>query len=456
MYISDRSRGKLQSCNTIQIYTMNEKEEELKRNIGTWGLSANLINIMIGAGIFVLPAIVAAGLGSASILAYLFCGLLISLVMLCFAEIGSKITDTGGAYAYIEGAFGKYFGFIAAVLFLVATISADAAVANTIIDILGSINPFFKGSIIKVFFFLLLFSGLGYINIIGVKEGIRLVKLITIAKIAPLLVLICLAWTKVDLVNLAWEFTPTVMDVGEVSLILFFAFQGAESGLSVSGEVRNPNKTIPRAILISILVVLLLYILIQTVAQGVLGEKLAEFKENPLGEVASNIFGPIGFTLITIGAVVSMFGNLSSEILSMPRMLYRAAKDNVIPVNLASRVHKKYATPYLAIIMYVGLCFLFASLGGFKQLAILSSASILLIYLGVAIAVIKLRSKKEASVKNLKSFKIPGGLLVPIAAIVVILFFLSNLSRNELISIVTFIVFLSVFYFFMKKINNNR
>lgn len=437
---------------------MIEKEEELKRNIGIWGLSANLINIMIGAGIFVLPAIVAAGLGSASVLAYLFCGLLISLVMLCFAEIGSKITDTGGAYAYIEGAFGKYFGFIAAVLFLVATISADAAVANTIVDILGSINPFFKGKIIKTVFFLCLFSGLGYINVIGVKEGIRLVKLITIFKIAPLMVLIFLAWSKVDIVNLVWDFTPTVMDVGEVSLILFFAFQGAESGLSVSGEVRNPNKTIPRAILISIAGVLLIYIMIQTAAQGVLGETLAGFKENPLGEVASKIFGPIGFTLITIGAVVSMFGNLSSEILSMPRMLYRAAKDRVIPIEIASRVHKKFSTPYLSIIIYVGLCFLFASLGGFKQLAILSSSSILLIYLGVAIAVIKLRKKenKEDSELSKYSFRIPGGNLVPIMAVLVILFFLSNLSFNELIAIGIFIGVLSIIYYLINVVRHNR
>ncbi|MDL5512268.1 APC family permease [Arenibacter sp. M-2] len=437
---------------------MIEKEEELKRNIGIWGLSANLINIMIGAGIFVLPSIVAAGLGSASVLAYLFCGLLISLVMLCFAEIGSKITDTGGAYAYIEGAFGKYFGFIAAVLFLVATISADAAVANTIVDIMGSINPFFKGGIINTVFFLCLFSGLGYINVIGVKEGIRLVKLITISKIAPLMVLIFLAWSEVDIVNLVWDFTPTVMDVGEVSLILFFAFQGAESGLSVSGEVRKPNKTIPRAIMISITVVLLIYIMIQTAAQGVLGETLASFKENPLGEVASKIFGPIGFTLITIGAVVSMFGNLSSEILSMPRMLYRAAKDKVIPIEIASRVHKKFSTPYVSIIIYVGLCFLFASLGGFKQLAILSSASILLIYLGVAIAVIKLRKKenKEESELSKDSFRIPGGYLVPIMAVLVILFFLSNLSFNELIAIGTFIGVLSIIYYLINVVRHNR
>lgn len=434
---------------------MIEKEEELKRNISTWGLSANLMNIMIGAGIFVLPAIVAAGLGSASVLAYLFCGLLIGLVMLCFAEIGSKITHTGGAYAYIEGAFGRYFGFIAAVMFLVATISADAAVANTIVDILGSIDPFFKGSIIKTLFFFLLFSGLGYINIIGVREGVRLVKLITIAKIAPLVILICMAWSQVEVTHLSWDVAPSVMDVGEISLVLFFAFQGAESGLSVSGEVKHPKRTIPRAIFISIMAVLLLYILIQTAAQGILGDALGSYKENPLGEVANKIFGPIGFSLMTIGAVVSMFGNLSSEILSMPRLLYSAAKDKVLPITLASRVHKKFATPYLAIIIYVGLCFLFASLGGFRQLAIISSASILLIYLGVALAVVKLR-KDDKRMPFSNNFRIPGGNSVPVLAIMVILFFLSNLSYKEMTGIVAFIGFLSIIYHLLKQANQKR
>ena len=111
---------------------MEKHAAHLKREIGVWGLSSNLVNTIVGSGIFVLPAIVAAGLGSASILAYLFCGFLIAMVMLCFAEVGSKVTDSGGAYAYIEKSFGKYFAFLTAILFLLSTISADAAIANAV------------------------------------------------------------------------------------------------------------------------------------------------------------------------------------------------------------------------------------------------------------------------------------------------------------------------------------
>ena len=429
---------------------MKGKQENLKREVGVWGLSANIVNVVIGAGIFVLPAIVAAGLGSASIVAYLFCGFLITLVMLCFAEVGSKITDTGGVYTYIEKTFGKYLGFVTAVLFLLASISADAAVSNALTDIIASMIPLFQEKLIRILFFILLFSGLGYINIIGLKKGVGFVKIITILKIAPLFILILIGFKEVTIANLYWESIPTIKEIGEMSLILFFAFQGAEVGLSISGEVKNPKKTIPNAIRLSIVSVLIIYILIQTISQGVLGTSLASFKENPLAEVANHIIGPIGFTLITIGAAVSMFGNLSSEILSVPRVLFAASKDNVIPLKKLSTIHKKYATPYVSIIIYASLGLLFASVGGFKQLAIISSASSLLIYLGVSLATIKLRREKNA-VSSTELFRIPGGYTVPILSSIVIIWLISNLSKNEFTGVGLFIIVLTIVYFLINS-----
>ena len=165
---------------------MGIENKDLKREIGVFGLSANIINTIIGAGIFVIPALVAGVLGNSSILAYLFCGFLITLIMLCFAEIGSKITVTGGAYSYIEIVLGKYPGFVAALLFLLSTISADAAVANAIADVAGSLFPFMQNEIFRILIIVAIFSFLGYINVRGVKSGIGFVKLITLAKIIPL------------------------------------------------------------------------------------------------------------------------------------------------------------------------------------------------------------------------------------------------------------------------------
>jgi basic amino acid/polyamine antiporter, APA family len=259
-----------------------------------------------------------------------------------------------------------------------------------------------------------------------------------------------IGFKDVNLDNLVWESVPSIQQIGATSLILFFAFTGAGSALSVSGEVRNPQKTIPVAILSSIFIVGVIYVLVQTVSQGVLGSNLPAFEENPLGEVASHIFGPVGFTLLTIGAAVSMFGGISSKVLSVPRILFAASIDNVIPIKKLSKVHPKYATPYISIIVYTGLCFLFASFGGFKQLAIISSASSLLISLGISIATIKLRRDKRYASKE-KTFKIPGGYTVPILSSIVIIWFLSNLAENKIIGLGIFIVILTVLYFLINS-----
>ena len=429
---------------------MNNKQENLKREISFLGLSSNIINTVIGSGIFVLPAIIAAALGAASILAYVFCGILITLMMLCTAEVASKITATGGVYIYIEKTFGKYPGFLTVCLLLLSTITGVGAIANAIVNVIFELFPFIEGEIVRIFFFLFMFSGLGYINIRGLKKGVGFVKIITIIKIAPLLLIVLLGFKDVDLTNLVWESTPTIGQIGTTSLVLFFAFTGAGTALSVSGEVRNPQKTIPHAILFSIFIVGAIYVLVQTVSQGVLGASLPSFTENPLGAVADKIFGPIGFTLITIGAAVSMFGAISSQILSVPRVLFAASDDRVLPIKMLSKIHTKYITPHIAIIVFTSLCFIFASFGGFKELAIISSAASLFISLGVSIATIKLRRNKKFDSDG-KTFRIPGGYIVPILSIIVILWFLSNLSENKILGFGLLTATLTILYFLINS-----
>ncbi len=423
-------------------------EEGLKREIGLWGITSNIINVVIGSGIFALPALVSEGLGSAGILAYLFCGFLITLIMLCFAEVGSKISVTGGAYAYIETAFGKYFGFIASILLIFGTsLLATAAVANILIDNFAKIFPVFGSVNMRAGFLIFVFGGLTIVNIRGIKEGITLVQLVTLAKLIPLVLLIVWGATEVVYSNLLWNQQPALSDIGKTSLMLFFAFQGAESSLSVSGEVKNPNKTIPRGILLSFLIILIVYIGVQLVAQGVLGNSLVNFTATPLAEVAKRVMGPVGFMIMIIGATISTFGYLTSDQLNMSRVLFRSAKDKVIPITPLAFVHKKYATPYIAVITFSSLGCIFAIVGEFKALAILSSSSVLIVYLGVALSTIKLRAAKE---KHDSTFRIPGGISIPILAIITILWFLSNLSQKEMIGMAIFLASLSVIFMAIK------
>ncbi|WP_339895283.1 APC family permease [uncultured Algibacter sp.] len=431
---------------------MNQKEEGLKRSIGVLGLSANIINIMIGAGIFVLPAIIAANMGASSIFAYIFCGILIALIMLCFAEAGSKVTHTGGAYTYIETAFGDYAGFISGFFAITATIFADAAISNALVSLLGSAYPLFETEWVRILILFILFFGLIYINVIGIKQGIGLVKFNTVAKLIPLLILLIFGWKAVTLNNLHIDTLPSIKSLGTTSLILFFAFLGGETGLIVGGEVINPKRTIPKAIYISLTVVIIIYILIQTICQGVLGSDLPNFKSAPLAETAKVVFGSFGLVLLLVGAAVSMFGTMSGSLLNSPRVVYALARDKVIPVKALSKIHKTFGTPFISIIIYGIVGFIIAATGSFEKLAIIASSAMLIIYLGVALSVIKLRKLQKTQPGE---FEIPGGWIVPIISILIILYFLSHLNKNEMIASGIFVGILSLIYVIITVFKNN-
>lgn len=229
---------------------------------------------------------------------------------------------------------------------------------------------------------------------------------------------------------------------------------GVEYPMSNSGEIRNAKRTIPLGIFFGISAVLIIYIAIQVVSQGVLGNTLVSHKDSPLGAVAEIIVGKSGIIFMIIAISISMIGTLSGSIFSTPRVLYAGAQDSLMP-KVFAKVHLKYFTPHVAILFYSALGLLFASIGGFKQLAIISGASSLLIYLGVVLATIKLRKRDSQTLE--KTFQIPGGIIVPLLAIGVILWLLSNLSIQEIIGLNVFIVVFSLIYIstkFLKKIHD--
>jgi basic amino acid/polyamine antiporter, APA family len=429
------------------------ENEGLKREIGLWGLISNSINIIIGAGIFILPVLVAEKLGNGSIWAYLICGLLMIFIMLCFAEVGSMITRTGGAYTYIETAFGKYAGFLTTNIFIFgAAIMANAAVANGLADMIATFIPVFKLQMVRIIFFAAIFGGLAYINIRGVKKAITIVKFNTIAKLVPLFMIALLGWFFFNPSGITLSFNNTSKDIGEISLILLFAFVGAETALNVSGEIKNPEKTIPAGIMISMIIVVVLYIFIQITVNGILGNSILDFRSAPLVETGRRMFGSTGATIVLIGAAFSMFGNISGMILNMPRILFASARDKVLAPQALAKVHPEFKTPYISIIVYTGIGLIFASAGEFKQLAILSSASYLIIYLGVILSMIWFRFKRP---HNVTTYKVPGGLIIPVISVIAIVWMLSNLPVRELGAMVVFTIILTIIYFIIKISSKN-
>ncbi len=429
-------------------------QENLKRTIGVFGLACAVINITVGTGIFVLPALVAENLGAAAIVCFFICGLLIFLIALCFAEVGSKVTGSGGTYAYIETAFGPFAGFLANNIFwLGSCVLSDAAVANALAKTISYFLPVIDSAVFRPVFFFLLFGALAFINVRGAKQGVQFIVFTTIAKLIPLLLLIAFGIGHISEENLQWKHALTINNIGTSTLVLFYAFLGMESAVTNSGEFKNPAKTVPLGILSGLSFVLILYIAIQLITQGILGDQLVAFKEAPLTAVSKILFGNFGIILIVAGSAIAMLGSLSGEILAIPRVLFAGARDGILPKAL-SKVHPQFFTPHIAIIIYAALGFLFAVFGAFKQLIILASAATLLIYLGVVLATIKLRFKKSTVAQ--KTFTIPGGITVPLIATAIIIWLLSSLSREEFTGIGIFILVLAFIFLIMRMIKRRK
>jgi len=428
-------------------------EEGLKRVVGVTGLTLSIINGVIGAGIFVLPAIVGIEMGAFGVFGYIFCSIMLAAIMLCYAEIGSRVTTSGGSYAYVEAAFGDFAGYIVNWLYFFGwSILGSAALMNVIADSLAVIFPVFANPLMRALFFFILIGFMIVVNVLGAKQGIGFVKMITLIKLLPLLGIIIFGFSKVKAGNLHWEHMPSLKTFGDTTLILFYAFAGFETSLGVSGEFKNPKRTVPMGILLGGITVLFVYMLLQIVTQGVLGAEMASFKDAPLAAVAEKIVGPVGATILLVTAALSCFGCVSADIMATPRSLFAGSNDGMFPKFLG-KVHPKFATPHVAVTTYGSLIFIFSISGGFKQLAILASAAILIVYLGVILATVKLRSTNRASDK---SFRAPRGLAVPLIGIATIVWLLSSLSKWEILSAIIFIAAVCVIYFVTRKFKRKK
>lgn len=428
-------------------------KEGLVRSIGTKALGVNVFNMVVGGGIFVLPGVVASYLGASAIFAYLICAFAVSLIFLCYAEIGSRIRRSGGSYAYIEDAFGPFAGFIASMLLWFGwAILSDAALLVAMTETIIFIVPELDSPIFRPLFMVSLLIFLVFMNIRGVNSGVRLYVINTIAKFIPLGLLVIFGLFAINLDNLVITEWPSFQQLGTTTLILFFAFSGAECALNASGEIKNPEKTVPRGILLGMGSILLLYLALQTVAQGVLGSDLAVNTEAPLSATAGIVFGSWGGKMLLVGAAISIFATLSGDILVTPRVIFASARDGNLPKFIA-KVHPKFNTPYVAVIVFASFMFLIALSGTFKELAILASGSILLIYAGVSLSVLKVRARDGNPTKE--QFKIPGGAIIPILSFVMIAWMLSQLSLDEALSLLGLVGISVLIYVLNKVLNRN-
>ena len=422
--------------------------ESLVRVIGTFGLAAAIINITIGGGIFRLPANVAGSLGAAAPLAYLVCAVAMGLIVLCIADAGSRVSLTGGPYAYVGTAFGRYAGFLSGVLLWMLGTFATAAVATVFASSLGLLVPALSGRVMEVGILVVAFGFWTVINLQGVSLGVRLNSLATVAKLLPLLLVAIGGLFFIDTDNLRVAAMPAAGDVARTSLLLIFAFAGIECALVPSGEVRDTARTVPRAIALAMIGITALYIVLQVVAQGILGDGLAQANVSPLADAAGASLGGWARSLLLGGAALSMFGYLGGMTLSIPRMVFALARDGFLPRALAS-VHATHRTPQAAIITQSALALALAISGTFEKLAILANVSALVLYLGCALASWRLRQMGVQGTGP--SFTVPLAGVVPWLACGVILWLLTGLTRDEWLGFGACIAAASITYLAVRR-----
>lgn len=415
-----------------------DPDELLIRGLGLRQLTANIFNYTVGSGIFVLPGIVAAALGPTALLAYLLCAFMIGLVVLVFAEAGSRVSVTGGPYAYVRAGLGDLLGFIAGILICLTDVAALGAISALLASILARVLHV-EGSAASAAITVIVLGALAWVNVRGLKFGARLIEICTAAKILPLLFFVAVGLFFVHPVYLHWEQLPSASQIAKTSGTLVFAFAGIEAALVPSGEVANPSRTVPRACMLALGAVTILYLLVQAVALGVLGPALANDRVAPLATAAGAFSGDVGRTILLAGATISIFGWLTGSMLAGPRAFFALARDGYLPRSIAA-VHGRFRTPHVAIIIYAIVAIALALSGTFEKLAILSNVAALLLYFLCAISVVALRRRDVRG--DGVPFRMPGGLLIPALACLAIAWVTyETVTRRELVALaITFAI----------------
>jgi basic amino acid/polyamine antiporter, APA family len=420
-----------------------EGEAALIRAVGSFALAAAVMNVIVGGGIFRMPAALSAQLGTAAPLALIAGALAIVPVALCFAAIGSRAVATGGPISYLGATFGSFAGFIAGALMWISNVASSAGVAAAFAVQMANLVPLFAQPLPRAGLLTILYLLLFALNAFGVKLGARAITTLAALKLTPLFLLVGIGLFFVDWTQVSFAVgdLPSWTALGTGMVLVMFAYSGMETALVPSGEVRDPSRSVPRATMVAILLVVLLYMGLQIVSQGLLGPALAT-SGVPIADTAG-VLWKAGSIVLLVTACISMAGFLLGNLLGSSRLLFALGRDGYLP-HVYGRVSATHRVPLLALATHAGLAWLLALGGTFDALALISGGAICLVYALVSLAA--WRAQRTGLRERGEPFVLWGGPLVPLLAVVAMLLIVTTLTGKEWLAIGIALVALVAIY----------
>jgi APA family basic amino acid/polyamine antiporter len=408
--------------------TSDEKPSGLVRAIGRWSLTALVLNSIIGSGIFGLPSVVAGLVGRASVFAYLVAAAGVGVIMACFAEVGSRFRAAGGPYLYAREAFGRFAGIEIAWLAWLVRLTAAAANANLFVLYLAEFWAPATQRIPRLVVLTLLVGVLAAVNYRGVSAGAQLSNVFAAAKILSLGVFVGVGAFFLRASPAPASSSATSGAWLDAVLVLVFVFGGFEAALIPMGEVKDPRRDVPFSLFTALIVTTVLYTLIQVVVMGVLAAP--QRTDRPLAAAAAVFLGQPGAALMTLGALVSVYGYLSGMMLNTPRLTFALAEREDFPPFLAA-VHPRFRTPHVSIVLFGLLVWGLAVVGTFRWNLTLSAVARLFTYASTCAAVLALRKKWPTQA----AFRLPAGPVFAVLGVAFTLVVVTRMGRAELLII---------------------
>lgn len=405
------------------------------RSIGRWSLAALVLNSVIGTGVFILPGTVGGRLGWLALVAWLGAALVTLVITLCFAEVSSRFSGAGGAYLYAHTAFGSFVGLqIGWMLYLVRVVSA-ATQANLFSTYLGEFWPWAAGRAGSLVVSSLFIGVLAAINIRGVRSGTGVSNAFALVKTFSLVAfgVLGVVWVAGGHAAAGPAVNVTAGDWLGMLLLLMFAFGGFESALIPLGEAKDPRRDAPIALLTGLGLVTLVYLAAQLTVLATVAEPGAS--ERPLADSARVLLGTPGASLMTAAALLSVYGWMAANMLSVPRLTMAMAHWGALP-EFFGRLHSRYRTPWASTLMFALLSWGFANQAGLLQNLSLSAVSRMFVY-GVvcaALPVLRFKADRPGSPVGQAQFRPPAGPLLAGLSVVASLLLITQIDTRGLVA----------------------